>query len=116
MSVNENHYVILGIKMKYKEYSEKYNIEECDSIHDSYTNRRTQKKGDIVVVVDGMSAEYVIIGKLLAKSRESYEGIPTTIINKEVFEDAQLRNELIEKFGFKESEINLNIIVFTHYS
>lgn len=116
MSVNENHYIILGIKMTYDEYNEKYNIEENDSIHDEYDNRRSQKKGDIVVIVDGMSTEYAFIGKLIAKSRESYEGIPMTAIDKKVFNDKKLKKELIDSFGFTENEINLNVYVFTHYS
>lgn len=116
MSVNENHYIILGIKMDTDDYNEKYNIEENDSIHDAYTNRRTQKKGDTVVVVDGMSDEYAIIGKLIAKSRESYEGLPMTAIDKKAFSDKKLKKELIDTFGFNEEELNLNVYIFTHYS
>lgn len=115
MSVNENHYIILGIKMSYDDYNQKYNIEENDSLHDLYTNRRNQKKGDTVVVVDGMSSEYAFIGKLLGKSRESYEGIPMTAIDKKVFNDKKLKKELMETFNLSEDEIKLNIYVFTHY-
>lgn len=116
MSVNENHYIILGIKMTYDDYNEKYNIEENDSLHDAYTNRRTQKKGDTVVIVDGMSGEYAFIGKLIAKSRESYEGLPMTAIDKKAFSDKKLKKELIETFGFAEDELDLNVYIFTHYS
>lgn len=116
MSVNENHYIILGIKMDFDEYQKKFNVEENDSVHDQYTNRRNQKAGDIVVVVDGMSGEYAVIGRLIAKSRESYEGIPMTVIDKKVFNDKKLKKALIESFGFHEDEIIINIYAFTHYS
>lgn len=116
MSVNENHYIILGVKMTYDDYSEKYNIEENDNIHDAYTNRRTQKKGDTVVIVDGMSCEYAFIGKLIAKSRESYECIPMTEINNKIFNDKKFKKELIDNFGFNEAELKLNVYIFTHYS
>lgn len=116
MSVNENHYIILGIKMSCDDYNEKYNIEENDSIHDEYDNRRSQKKGDMVVVVDGMSGEYAFIGKLVGKSRESYEGIPMTEITKKMFNDKKLKKELIETFGFTAEELDINVHIFTHYS
>lgn len=116
MSVNENHYVIVGIKMSYDDYAIKYNTEENYDVHEDYMNRRKQKAGEMVVVVDGMSGEYAIIGKLIAKSRESYEGIPTTEINKKVFNDKKLKKELVETFGFNKDDLNINIHVFTHYS
>ena len=102
--------------MDFDEYQKKFNVEENDSVHDQYTNRRNQKAGDIVVVVDGMSGEYAVIGRLIAKSRESYEGIPMTVIDKKVFNDKKLKKALIESFGFHEDEIIINIYAFTHYS
>lgn len=116
MSVNENHYIILGIKMSYDDYNEKYKIEENETIHDQYANRRSQKSGDMVVVVDGMSGEYAFIGKLIAKSRESYEGIPMTAVDKKMFNDKKLKKELTEKFEFTEDELDIQLHVFTHYS
>lgn len=98
------------------DYNEKYNIEANETIHDQYANRRSQKSGDMVVVVDGMSGEYAFIGKLIAKSRESYEGIPMSAIDKKMFSDKKLKKELSETFGFTENELNIQLHVFTHYS
>lgn len=116
MSVNENHYIILGVKMTNDDYNEKYNIEENETIHDQYANKRSQKAGEMVVVVDGMSGEYAFIGKLIAKSKESYECIPMSSIDKKMFNDKKLKKELTETFGFTDDELNIQLHVFTHYS
>jgi len=115
MSVNARHYLIYGVKMTAKQYNEKYNIEENEYIHSQYWKSKKQKKGDLIVVVDGMSQEYAIIGKLVASTYESYEGFPMTVFNQQTFDEQSVRVELKEKFAI-DHNLTLNFLLFTHYS
>ncbi len=114
MSVKETHYIIYGVSLNGKDYQEKYNIEENYDVHSDYCHRKN-RTGDIVVVFDGMSNKYAIIGKLIKKTNE-FEGISMTAIDKSLFEDKALVKELSEKFSLSVDEIKPQLFIFTHYS
>lgn len=111
MSTNKTDYIILGIKMEYSEYNSRFNPDDDWCIHEEYFN---SKINDLIVVKDGMSGKYVVIGKLIDKSEE-YEGLSMNTINKDIFKDKKLIKNMQNIFGFEESEIKLNILVFSHY-
>lgn len=114
MSVRETHYIIYGVSLDGKHYQEKYNLEENYDVHSEYCHRKN-RNGDLVVVFDGMSNKYAIIGKLIKKTNE-FEGISMTAIDKSLFDDRELVKNLSDKFQLKADEIKPQLFIFTHYS
>ncbi len=129
MSVSCSHYAVFGVKMTYKEYQslikdteldencDKWDEKTYNSYHDSYYNE--DSIGKFRFITDGMSCEYVVFGKILAKGNEE-EGIKITecrwnlndmtdiirLLDKIV--DNSKPNKIIQK--------NYYVYAFTHYS
>ena len=68
MSVNCNTYLMIGVKLPYDDkWKGEDNYEKFEDYHDSSSGGIHHHNG-LCMLSDGMSGEYVIIGKVLQKS------------------------------------------------
>ena len=120
MSVDRHDYIIIGYKMPYNILT-KYNHELADMVREDdnmYLPYYEGWKGESYrIIIDGMSGNYIVFGKVIAESGE-YDGFdfPSVKLNysdyseviskaKEVFID-------IDSFDFSNPEI----LIFSHFS
>lgn len=111
MSTNKKQYVVLGVKMSFKDYEEMFDRDEDPFVHEEFYEA---KEGGLIVVLDGMDCEYVVIGRLI-KMSDKYNDFPMTIINESIFNNDGLLEEMVNVFNFKPEDINLQVIIFNHY-
>lgn len=120
MGVHATHYVVLGVvinKEKFKDFRklEEENYEFFEQFDDnSYEEKITSGPNNINIIVDGMSGEYIVIGKIIAKG---LDGLPFTTLDidqKVVYETGKAIYELFEKFNYFEW-VDVKYIAFTHW-
>lgn len=109
MGVRTSHYVVLGAKLPYKPGdSERYEAYEFSSWK--------PKKSGLVVIVDGMSGDYIIVGHMLAATGNDesadYFFEPTEItLTPKMFEAA--KKDVLDKLGL---DIEPKLVVLTHHT
>lgn len=109
MGVRTNHYIILGAKLPYREGdNERYEAYEFSSWE--------PKKSGLVVLVDGMSDEYVIVGHMLAATGNDesadYYFEPTEVaLTPKMFQD--VKQDVLDKLGL---DIEPKLVVLTHHT
>ena len=117
MGTDMKHYVVLGAKFTYDEFYP----EDTDECHEKWVEYEEGKDG-IRIIADGMSGEWVIIGKVLAESsgsRWETGDFPECIVIATAEEKSF---ELFDKIWhiipheLRKSFDKLRFLVFTHYS
>jgi hypothetical protein len=123
MSVQTNQYLIYGLRMPYKwheQYEKEHNINDFYThfekfIDDSAFDNKIVHHEGIFCLFDGCSGKYIIIGRVLEKSKDGEfiaDGEPV-----EIFELTDLEKEFIEisvKRNF-EIEGDFNYYLVTQY-
>lgn len=110
MSVQANQYLIYGAKIPFSYYTEEMEA-VLEQFQDSAFNQEMNING-LHCLVDGMSGEYIIIGRCLKKSAEG-ETISSTVIEPVSKEFEQLTREHVrEKTGIDET---MALHLITHY-
>lgn len=123
MGVAATHYVVLGVaitdKAQVKEFF-RINEEHFEFMEgyddNAYEENVTPSESGIHVIVDGMSGNYVVVGKILAKAIDNGLDIIevadiSTQYRKFYPEVLKLDRELGTKFG----GLDAKVIVFTHW-
>ena len=114
MSSQQNTYVMLGAKFPYDLFKGK--SEEIEPYMDSafdniYHNER------LCILYDGLNAEYVIIGKVLAKTR-NHAGFEDPIVLDDTsatrLVQGDIKHLLFNKLKL-DTTFEVNLIVVTHY-
>lgn len=123
MSVREEQYVVYGVKLSVKEYKKRYQTEDNeydDEPHASFDGYDEETELD--VIYDGMSGNYVVIGKVLVYA-DSYDGdsMSFTKLNMTTKEKKAVAKELEKYFGItiedqKDEDMKPEYMAFTHYS
>lgn len=123
MSVQQNHYMMLGAKFGYNEFhqrmSEILGTDEgadeswdyLDVYHDSAFKGIHHHNG-ICIISDGMSGEYVYVGHIIQKS-DNYGGLGDYKNPTETPSAHEVQEAITRELGFE----NLHIAIhsFTHY-
>lgn len=107
MSVQVNHYVILGTKIPYKDLSYEQVEEYCDSAF-------KPKKQGFVCLFDGMNGKYIFAGDVIA-STENYEGfyVPIELDTLKEEHINIIKKELEQKLGLNNPEVKYWVV--SHY-
>jgi hypothetical protein len=115
MGVTSEHYVIVGIKTKFKEIEKLFNIGEHDDLKlDGVVDQcHDPEVGDFVYISDGMNGEYDVIGKVIRRGEE-FEGIDMTDCLA-VYEKYQAAvSEKLRTLGITIGKVS--VFAFTHFS
>lgn len=123
MSVREEHYVVYGVKLSVEEYKRRYVTEDNEYDDDQHTSfEGYSEKTQLDVIYDGMSEDYVVIGKELAYA-DAYDGetIPFTKLDLTTKEKKEVAKELEKYFGItledqKDEDMKPEYMAFTHFS
>jgi hypothetical protein len=114
MGVEQDHYVIVGIKTKFKKIEELFNVGEDDDLKlDGVVDQwHDPKAGDFVYITDGMNGKYDVIGKLIQKG-EGWEGLDMTdclaVYRKHITEVKKKLKALNISLG------EVSVFAFTHF-
>jgi hypothetical protein len=115
MGVTQEHYVIVGIKTKFKEIEKLFNVKENDDLElDGVVDHwHDHKVGDFIYITDGMNGEYDVLGKIIRYS-EGWEGIDMTDCLA-VYEKYQAEvSEKLRQLGVSIGKVS--VYAFTHFS
>ena len=124
MSVNQNIYVIWGVRLNYDDFytllKNKYNLttdEVYDQIIEEYRDSAFEgikHKNKLCVIMDGMCGKYVIIGYVIAKSDENQQGLEEVIAIQALPSKLkkQIKTNLREIFDIEE---NPQWLIVNHY-
>lgn len=109
MSTQVNTYVMCGVKLP---YDKEDHFETLEVYYDSAFQGVHHYKG-LCIVDDGMSGEYMFIGRVLAKTKDhQHFDVPMAVSISEL--EKELIASLIEtQFGIKEPAVQ--VWVFSHY-
>jgi len=122
MSVQLNHYVIIGHKFEYDEFydtlMEKFNLNDGDEVfneieepyHDS-AFKGIQHHNDLCIISDGMNGNYVYVGYVLQKSDDN--GSLTDYINPKIRSAKYVSNKINEMLRLE--NIKCEKLAFSHY-
>ncbi|HHK4951245.1 TPA: hypothetical protein ACQT04_006172 [Pseudomonas aeruginosa] len=120
MSVQSNTYVLVGVKLNYQEFKDRYLGDDEEGYYqyvDPYSDssyKGIQHHDGLCVIFDGMSGEYVFIGRVLAKSIDEHgEGIQITECTVTAGLRAEVSDLLVKHFELAEPDVR--IWAFTHY-
>ena len=107
MSVNRTEYLMFGAKMDYSALDWDKHEAEVEGGSDAKFN----------LVVDFMGGEYIVAGKIIARS-DGYDGIGFVEITADKLpQDANaLAATISESFGVEISGGDLRLMLFSHYS
>lgn len=117
MGVRQHNLILIGSNIG-KEYYDDSDWEKEDSLYEKYDLDYKSKEGDIVILSDGYSGEYFIVGKLVKVDYEC-EGrglglfIPDTSSDEFVDGSNVIREFIKEIYNF---EVDPTYIVMTHYT
>lgn len=113
MGVEQDHYVIVGIKTKFNELEELFKIGENEDLKlDGVVDQYKAKQGDFAYIEDGMNGQYSVLGKLIRKG-EGWEGIDM-VDCLEAYE--KYRAEVSEKLRTLGIAIGkVSVFAFTHF-
>jgi hypothetical protein len=110
MSVQKNEFLMIGIDVGYKgvQYESKpmyKDVEMSDVLYDD---------AEYGVLFDGMNGKYAIIGKVLIKNKEEYDGIDLTQFSQgEILEHfLQVKEWFKQKFG---EDVCPQLIIISHF-
>jgi hypothetical protein len=113
MSVQSNTYVIVGVKLEYEHFSEEQEEDLLEPYKDSAYSGIHHHNG-LCVISDGMSGNYIIAGRVLAKSvDERGEGIDMTECDTSPELFAEVAGLLTEHLSIENPEVQ--VLAFTHY-
>jgi hypothetical protein len=117
MSTNVRNFVIVGFDIGY-EYVKKFNndVGDDDAFYDKYEEfyySKKSKENDFIIVYDGMSGNYCIIGMLIDYG-DDYNSVNVNLSVKELSNLCKKSKTLIKKQFDMDVEPSLHI--FTHYS
>lgn len=119
MSVNANHYVMLGNKWRYDEFydliAKKHGDVDVwrDEVEEQYldsANGGINNHNGICILSDGMNGEYVIVGYVLAKSGEYNDLADHTAPDPGLWDD--IGDNIVRAVGFAK---DIEIIAVTHF-
>jgi len=118
MGTSATHYVVYGIAITDKVVSQILDL-DCgvlDQYYDNPYKSEVTNGNDIHIICDGMSGEYVVIGKIVSKAIES-EGFDLKVLKPE--EDSldiyKKIREIESKFGVTFNTDKIGFIIFTHW-
>lgn len=109
MGVSFEHIVLYGYQFPY----DAYDVEECEPYQ--YSDR---SEGDVVVVADGRSTEYMFVGVLQAKSddgRWDQATLPVMELQEPASTQCLALGRVIEELGL-DPDSKPSHYVFTHFS
>ena len=117
MGVNKTDYVVVGIKTKFEELEEYFNLTEVEleeQFKDLIVDEMDCEVGDFTYISDGMNGEYAVLGIVVSKSEdENGEGTPMIdcieMFNEYKLEVTEYLRKMCIPFG------KVSIYVFSHY-
>ena len=114
MSVQTTHYIVDGVLIKDKDAIKAF-FDFAERNYDhfvKYTNTKEQNDDGIHIIADDMSGEYIVIGKVLAQSDDSFEMTRLLMPDSNIFQDIMAKVGL----GVLPMPIDsVGIFVFTHW-
>lgn len=121
MSVQKNHYVVIGAKMGWDEFHyairpnnisddefESWLDEKISPFYDSAFESISKSKA-LSVICDGMNGEYVVVGQVREKSDNWCDEM---VVNECGWNNETIENEILRHFGI---DIVAEKVIFTHY-
>lgn len=109
MSVHSYHYVVVGVKLDYRAEKKRLSPEAFEELY--YED--SSKKG-FDVILDGMSGEYIVVGKVLSQSDEYSENNFKELKLKDLAKVKEQVKKALAKAGLGDQEPVL--ATFTHWS
>jgi hypothetical protein len=113
MDVRSNTYVIVGVKLDYDHFDE----EQEESLLEPYKDsayRGIEHHNGLCVISDGMSGDYIIAGRVLAKTVDDEgRGFDMTECDTSPELVAEVAGLLTEHLGIENPEVQ--VLAFTHY-
>ena len=122
MSVQSNHYVLWGIKFKYKdpEFLKLFNLKDWDEFAQKYDQlikpyldtafSGIVSFGGLSILDDGMNGEYIIIGYILNKSDHSRDDLSD--YTQPFKSQEEVETVFLDQFNM---EVDIELIAITHY-
>jgi hypothetical protein len=114
MSTNQNTYVVLGTKLPYDLFKDKFDQLE-PYMDDAFEGIHHHDR--LCVLYDGMNGGYVIIGKILAKTK-NHQGFEQPIILNDTSTMRLIQGDITYLLFNKlklDTTFEVNLIVVTHY-
>lgn len=121
MSVQVNHYVMIGHKFEYDEFydiaSKFYNQDHddvCEYLEENYSDSAFEgihHHNDICILSDGYNGEYVYVGYVLQKSDD--QGSLEDYVNPKKRSAKYVSKKIHELLGLE--NVKCEYLVFTHY-
>lgn len=117
MGVRQHNLILIGRDIG-KQYYDDNEWEKEDNLYDKYDLNYKSEEGDIVIISDGYSGEYFIVGKLVKVDYEC-EGngfgmfIPDTNSDEFIDGSNEIRELIKELYDI---DVNPTYIVMTHYT
>lgn len=124
MSVQFNHYVIIGTKLDYEKVNREYKGDNLfgdlfEGYEDDKWRKEVKEKNGLSCMYDGMCRKYIFLGKILAKTvaeTEGFDGIVKLDTNMDGLRET-IKQNLIKYFGqFCNNDTDVSLYVFTHVS
>lgn len=113
---NSTSYVVLGVKLPFAFFSEDERLDlEARGFSDNVHSKTVGHKHGITVIADGMSGEYIVAGRVLARARhDDGEGLEFLTLD---ITDGQ-RQEVLEALAthLRITSADIQPLVFTHWS
>lgn len=120
MSVQANTYVIIGAQFSYEAFKDSY--DDIEDLEDSPFKPDFNPKHGITCLFDGMNGKYVILGKVIAKTRD-HEGFDDIIDLSQVvlgmkqadMDEIAAAILAVAPEGAVTEETPVRLMVLTHY-
>lgn len=109
MGVHSYHYVVVGVKLDYDAEKKRLSPEKFEELYFEDNPKR-----GFEVIMDGMGAEYIVVGKIIHVSNEYSEDNFKELKLKDLAKEKQKVKKAIENAGIGSYEPIL--ATFTHWS
>lgn len=129
MSVQLNHYIVLGTVLPFDWYNSKDEDPDWEKVFDERRDSafRGIESDKLKIFIDGMNGEYVVIGRVLVKTHyetgvpEFAEGRPVLASSIadigpiDVVDVLKVEKELITEFGLTAREARVRLLWLSHW-
>lgn len=117
MSVQQNHYVMVGKKFGFKEFAKLLNVDTGDSAFERVEEyidnafKGIHHHNDLCVLFDGMNGEHVVVGRVLQKSG-NYGSLSDFKDDRRRPSASKVSEWIKREFGF---DVKCSLISITHF-
>lgn len=113
MGVDQEHYVIVGIKTDYDALEKQFGEEDTEELAKKLgaVDQWNAEVEDFAYISDGMNGQYAVLGKIVYKG-EGYEGMEMTDCLEVLKEHKREVNKKLKELGIAEKA---GVFVFTHF-